>query len=264
SSWADFDTLQYIQEALDCRHVAVIGGGFLGTEIALALSRRGMKVSQVYAEAAPLCRELPIYLAEYVQQQLQQHGVEAISERLVTDVRFVVSGGSSGDGGGDGGGGGGGAQEGLAADYVVLASTHADPLTTVAKESGLEIDPINGGIVVNGQLEAVGGIFAAGACASYYDATLGRRRVDMLDHSISSGKLAGCSRVGSTGGKGAAAAALHYPRQYMHQPVFRSHLEELDILMEGVGELDANLKTVGIWVAAQPGGAGDNSGGGAG
>lgn len=35
--------------------------------------------------------------------------------------------------------------------------------------SGLEIDPVNGGIVVNGQLEAVSGIYAAGACASYYD-----------------------------------------------------------------------------------------------
>lgn len=38
-----------------------------------------------------------------------------------------------------------------------------------ALNSGLEIDPVNGGVVVNGQLEAVSGIYAAGACASYYD-----------------------------------------------------------------------------------------------
>lgn len=42
------------------------------------------------------------------------------------------------------------------------------PLPCLAP-SGLEIDPVNGGVVVNGQLEAVSGIYAAGACASYYD-----------------------------------------------------------------------------------------------
>eukprot|EP00953_Heterococcus_sp_UTEX-ZZ885_P024179 13237-Heterococcus_DN1.PRE.4 len=67
-----------------------------------------------------------------------------------------------------------------------MASTHVDPVTAVAAASGLEIDATNGGIAVNGLLEAVGGIYAAGACASYYDPALGRRRVDMLDHSINS------------------------------------------------------------------------------
>lgn len=43
------------------------------------------------------------------------------------------------------------------------------PFPRAAANSGLEIDPVNGGVVVNGQLEAVSGIYAAGACASYYD-----------------------------------------------------------------------------------------------
>jgi NADPH-dependent 2,4-dienoyl-CoA reductase/sulfur reductase-like enzyme len=76
------------------------------------------------------------------------------------------------------------AKETVSTDYLVMASTHVDPVTNVASVSGLEIDASNGGIAVNGLLEAVGGIYAAGACASYYDPALGRRRVDMLDHSI--------------------------------------------------------------------------------
>jgi hypothetical protein len=76
------------------------------------------------------------------------------------------------------------AKETVGTDYLVMASTHVDPVTAVAAASGLEIDATNGGIAVNGLLEAVGGIYAAGACASYYDPALGRRRVDMLDHSI--------------------------------------------------------------------------------
>lgn len=39
-----------------CKDVAVVGGGFLGTEVSLAMANRGMKVWQVYAEAAPLSR----------------------------------------------------------------------------------------------------------------------------------------------------------------------------------------------------------------
>jgi Apoptosis-inducing factor, mitochondrion-associated, C-term len=45
-----------------------------------------------------------------------------------------------------------------------------------------------------------------------------------------------------------------YPRLYTHQPMFRSHLESLDILVEGVGELDSSVRTVGVWVQGQAGG----------
>ncbi|CAM9104865.1 unnamed protein product [Choristocarpus tenellus] len=39
-----------------------------------------------------------------------------------------------------------------------------------------------------------------------------------------------------------------HPRAYTHQPIWRSHLKDCDILMEGVGEIDARLRTVGMWV----------------
>ncbi|KAG5192132.1 putative apoptosis-inducing factor 1 [Tribonema minus] len=252
SSLDDFQALNSARETLGIEHATVVGGGFLGTEIALALSRRGVKVSQVYAEIAPLSRQIPIYLAEYMRERLAEHGIEAVSERLVTDVRSDEDALMSDD-----------EEENdddrvdvepsekqgetLLTDYVVMASTHVDPVTTIARASGMEIDPSNGGIVVNGLLEAIGGVYAAGACASYHDPALGRRRVDMLDHSLNSGlragyNMAGGRRVPLTGHSG------NHPRLYMHQPTFRSHWEDLDILVEGVGELDASVRTVGIWV----------------
>ncbi len=40
------------------------------------------------------------------------------------------------------------------------------------------------------------------------------------------------------------------PRQkmYMHQPMLRSNLSAMDVVIEGIGEIDARLQTVGLWV----------------
>ncbi len=40
------------------------------------------------------------------------------------------------------------------------------------------------------------------------------------------------------------------PRQqlYTHQPMLRSNLGATDVVIEGIGEIDARLQTVGLWV----------------
>ena len=84
-------------------------------------------------------------------------------------------------------------KENLDCDYAVLASTHVDPALSLinTRLSGLEVDPVNGAVVVNAQLEALRNVFAAGTAASYYDPSLGRRWVCSLDHSVNSGLAAG-------------------------------------------------------------------------
>ncbi|CAN0376426.1 unnamed protein product, partial [Hapterophycus canaliculatus] len=79
----------------------------------------------------------------------------------------------------------------LDTDYVVVASTKIDPKVDVASDSGLEIDQRNGGIVVNGLFEAVNGVYAAGSAASFFDPTMGRRRIGSHDHCVNSGLYAG-------------------------------------------------------------------------
>ncbi len=254
----------------------VVGGGFLGTEVALALANRNVKVSQAYAEEAPLASYLPPYLAKCVQSLLQKSGVDPIGERLVTGVR-VCSESESCDTsleaslvGME--------KENMTVEYVVLASTHVDPdpMLNLANKSGFEIDSKAGGIVVNGFMEAAGGVYAAGSCVSYYDQALGRRRVDTLDHSINSGLIAGYNMVMSEkqleekevgghflGGHGVGddncrtqMPAKMLPSSgdgdhqclYTHQPVFRSALESVGVVMEGIGNVDSRLKTFGVWV----------------
>ncbi len=254
----------------------VVGGGFLGTEVALALANRNVKVSQVYAEEAPLALYLPHYLAKCVQSLLSKSGVDNIAERLVTGVRAcndecdssleVSLVGLE--------------KESKTVDYVVLASTHVDPdsVVNLASKSGLEIDPKVGGIVVNAFMEALGGVYAAGSCVSYYDQVLGRRRVDTLDHSINSGIIAGYNMVASvkqsemnenkvktrflSGDDGVVddncrampskvlpiPADGHQQHLYAHQPTFRCVLESMGMIMEGIGNIDSRLKTYGVWV----------------
>ena len=131
----------------------------------------------------------------------------------------------------------------IEADYVILAPTHVDPKIQVAIKSGLEIDSRRGGVVVNSQLEAVADVFVAGGVASYYDISLGRRRLERLDHSINSGILAGHNMcVGTT-------TRHSNKRRYDHQPMFRSNMEDIGVQCDGVGDIDSRMKTVGIWVA---------------
>lgn len=80
-------------------------------------------------------------------------------------------------------------------DHVIVAAG-LQPNTTIAKNSGLEIDPKYGGILVNAELEARSDVFVAGDVCSYHDVVLGRRRVEHYDHAVMSGRTAGLNMTG--------------------------------------------------------------------
>ena len=72
----------------------------------------------------------------------------------------------------------------------------------------------------------------------------------MYDHAVNSGLCAGRNMVASAHGK---------MSKYEHQPMFHCSLADTGYLLEGVGEIDSSLKTVGVWVARSktPGGVHD-------
>lgn len=123
------------------------------------------------------------------------------------------------------------------ADHVVVA-VGIEPNTELAKSAGLEIDPNQGGFLVNAELQARHNVWIAGDAASFYDIKLGRRRVEHYDHAIVSGKLAGENMTGA-----------HKP--YWHQSMFWSDLGP-KVGFEAIGLTDSDLQTVAVYAKRQP------------
>lgn len=228
---ADYRKLDRLVRSLDS--VAIIGGGFLGSELACALGSKGkkigMEVSQIYHESGNMGKVLPTYLSEWTTKKVQNEGVkmyqnaELVSAELTEDgkVSMALNNGEKVD-----------------ASHVIVC-VGIDPNTELAASAGLEIDPEFGGFRVNSELQARSDIWVAGDAACFYDEKLGRRRVEHHDHAVVSGRLAG---ENMTGGK----------RSYLHQSMFWSDLGP-EVGYEAIGLVDNTLDTVGVWAKATKG-----------
>ncbi|EGD75840.1 apoptosis-inducing factor short isoform 1 [Salpingoeca rosetta] len=213
------------------KDVAVIGGGFLGSELAVALATNGKKhsgaVTQVFPESGNMAQVLPEYLCKWTTKKVRSTGVNVVTDRKVVDASFnaeekkVTLNLDNGDD--------------VKADYVLVA-VGIEPNTELARRSGLEIDPVKGGILVNSELEARRDIWVAGDVASFYDMSLGRRREEHHDHAAVSGRLAGENMAGAR-------------KPYFHQSMFWSDLGP-EVGYEAIGIVDSSLRTVGVWAAA--------------
>ncbi len=125
--------------------------------------------------------------------------------------------------------------EKLKTDYAVVA-VGIEPNTELAESSNLEIDDTFGGFKVNAELEARSNLWVAGDASSFYDAKLGRRRVEHHDHAVVSGRLAGENMTGAR-------------KPYWHQSMFWSDLGP-DVGYEAIGIVDSSLPTVGVFAKA--------------
>ncbi|CAG5057831.1 unnamed protein product [Parnassius apollo] len=223
--------------------VVVVGGGAHACELAAALAERlrdsDKRVMLVFREAAPLAGELPGYLAAHLARALQALGVHLLPSSEVIDSRVSseqvhlqlkkvggedISPGSEED------------SSELVASLVVECLGN-EPNTELAVSSGLEVHPDLGGVVVNAEMQARSGVFAAGDAACFHEPLLGRRRVARHDHAVASGRLAGANM-----------AALEPPRPYTHQPMLWADVGPR-IGYEAIGIIDSRLPTVGVFSA---------------
>lgn len=230
----EFSSLQSILQNPNTKRVAVIGGGFLGSELSVAFAQQSksktnpVAVTQVFPEDANMAKVLPEYLSKWSTEKVQNEGVTVVPQSRVVGIRKNESGSldlnlSSG--------------KVLTADEVVVA-VGIEPNVELAKQARLEIDPVKGGIVVNAELEARSDLWVAGDVASFYDVVLGRRREEHHDHAVVSGRLAGENMTGAR-------------KSYTHQSMFWSDLGP-DAGYEAIGIIDSKLPTIGIWAAASP------------
>ena len=167
-------------------HFVVIGGSFIGSEIAAALTMVGKKVTMIVRGEAISEHIFPNDLARFLNDYYRQKGVEVLTHESAADVqkvgeRFKVQ-----------------TESGLAieADGVV-AGIGIRPNLDLAKEAGLQIDD---GIVVNERLEtSISDIFAAGDAVNFYHAGLEKRtRVEHENNAVEMGKLAGRNMAGAS------------------------------------------------------------------
>lgn len=223
----DFQKLDKISRKI--KSIAVVGGGFLGSELACGLAKRGsstgLNVIQLFPESGNMGKVLPEYLSKWTTKKLQSEGVNVIPEVTVKSVNKndkKIELHLSND-------------EIVSVDHVIVA-VGAEPNTEIASTSGLEIDDKYGGFLVNAEMEARKNVWIAGDASCFYDTKLGRRRVEHHDHAVVSGRLAGENMTGSG-------------KPYWHQSMFWSDLGP-DIGYEAIGIVDSTLPTVGIFSKA--------------
>jgi 3-phenylpropionate/trans-cinnamate dioxygenase ferredoxin reductase component len=199
--------------------VAVIGGGFIGSEIAAALAMQGCKVTLFFPEDGIGARIFPQDLARYLNSYYDEKGVDVRPGEQVTDVResgsrVVVE-----------------TKSGLRLTVdAVVAGIGVVPNTDLAAAAGLGVGD---GIVVDECLRTTHpDVFAAGDVARFCANALGTRiRVEHEDNAVTMGRAAGRSMAGDVS-------------PYAHLPFFYSDLFELGY--EAVGELDPR-ETVADW-----------------
>jgi len=227
----DFKNLHSI--AKQGKTIAIVGGGFLGSELACALShatkKYGGKVIQIFPEQGNLGKVLPEYLSQWTTKRVTDEGVTVIPQSTVTKaqindqkVELSVKDNTG--------------SQWLLVDHVVVA-VGLEPNVQLASKSGFEIDPKLGGYVVNAELQARNSIWVAGDAACFYDIKLGRRRVEHHDHAVVSGRLAGENMSGKAS------------KPYWHQSMFWSDIGP-NIGFEAIGLVDSSLQTVGLFAKA--------------
>ena len=198
----------------------VIGGGFIGSEIAAALTMNGKKVVMVFLEDSIGANIYPRDLSYFLNDFYREKGVEIVANDSVSNLekhgdRFIVQTKSGHTFEVDG----------------VVAGIGIRPNLELAEQAGLQVE---NGIVVNEHLlTSVPDIFAAGDVARFFHSALRKGvRVEHEDNALRMGKLAGRNMAGAN-------------EPYTHVPMFYSDLFELGY--EAVGELNSKLETVADW-----------------
>jgi len=198
----------------------VIGGGFIGSEIAAALAMNGKEVVMVFPGKTIGGHIFPKEMGLFLNEVYRHKGIQVLTGERVTGVEtrgaqlvLHIKGGQE-----------------LLVDGLV-AGLGIAPNIALAQVAGLAVD---NGIVVDAYLRTRHpDIYAAGDVAAFHQPVLNKRlRVEHEDNANTMGWLAGRNRAGEA-------------VPYDHLPLFYADL--FDLGYEAVGDPDARLETMADW-----------------
>jgi 3-phenylpropionate/trans-cinnamate dioxygenase ferredoxin reductase subunit len=173
-------------EAAQGKRAVLIGGGFIGMEVAASLTQRGVRVTVIEAQPHIWARFADATLAGFFQDYCTQKGVTFHTDEMVTEIRgqtrassVVTRSGTE-----------------LPCDFVCIG-VGIVPNVELARQAGLNVD---NGVLVNEYLQSSHpDIYAAGDVANYQDPVFAkRRRVEHWGHAEYCGQLAGQNMAGAT------------------------------------------------------------------
>ncbi len=214
----DFLTLQ--REAEQMQSFAVLGGSFIGSEIAAGLRMNGKDVTMAFMEKGISALVFPAGLSQFVTDFYRQKGVTIYPEETVKELqregeRWKVTTPT----------------HTILADGVV-GGIGISPNVELAEQAGLKLGK---GILVDRFLQTSHpDIYAAGDSASIFNTVLNRlQHYEHEDNAVKMGAAAGKNMAGE-----------HAPYD-AYLPYFYSDL--FDLGYEAVGVLDSRLETYEDW-----------------
>ncbi len=201
-------------------HALVIGGGFIGSELACALSHAQVQVTMLFPGSHVCSRVFPHGLGDALGAKMSARGITILAFDKPISIHHTghrfhteTEGGRK-----------------IESD-ILVAGVGVSPATALAVHGGLRVD---GGICVNEYLQtSAPDIYAAGDNAVFPSALLSRAvRVEHWDNALNQGRSAGKNMAGAR-------------TAYAYSPYFFSDL--FDFGYEAVGDVDARHETVADW-----------------
>jgi NADPH-dependent 2,4-dienoyl-CoA reductase/sulfur reductase-like enzyme len=216
--------------AKNVKHALVIGGGFIGMEVAAVLAQQGIAVTMVLKEDRIGKRLFSPEMSSFFEAYYAARGVRLIKSTAVGELRGdgVVSGAVLGDGQ-------------TVPCQLVVAGIGVQPAIEPVRDCGLDV---GNGIMVNEYLQTgQPDVFAAGDVANYQDAIFGkRRRIEHWDNAVEQGKYCARSLMGDK-------------TPFKHVPYFFSDVFDLSYEYWGdssgadkvIHRGDVSIKSFSVW-----------------
>jgi 3-phenylpropionate/trans-cinnamate dioxygenase ferredoxin reductase component len=154
------DTLDLRKRFQPGKNIVIIGGGFIGLELASSAAKRGCNVTLVEAQPRILMRGVPEPIARIIHDEHVKHGVTMLTGTALSHLTAHAVHLADG--------------RVLPADSII-AGIGAAPDVTLAVDAGLNIE---NGIACNEYMQTSDpDIYAAGDCASYINGKHNGRRM---------------------------------------------------------------------------------------